>query len=150
MRYVLVKYQRLKLLVEDHEDISSLLPLLADIVDLESRVGAFFRDILNADHATGAALDQEAVELMEQIGYAIGGVPFTRYDAELYALDRKLDYDVLELHGNTGNSHAKKTDEREYEQINIRVEKPLKTLAVRHVCNSEHKNLTQYLSLIHI
>lgn len=97
--------------------------------------------LMSATPDQSAALEKEKQQLTSKIGYNIIGVPFTNHDAELYALDKKLDYTELHLEYVVNL-------EREHERINIDVEKPVKTLAVRHVNNSNHKNLAKYIEYL--
>ena len=134
MKYVLIKYKNIKLLVNDGCDMQPLIEHIRSIESLAEKVNGFYMKLINATQEDASALEKEKQQLTSKIGYKIIGVPFTNQDAELYALDKKLDYTELELNF-----------EREYQRINIDVEKPLKTLAVRHVNNSQFKNLAQYI-----
>lgn len=78
-----------------------LIDNLADIEALNDTVIAFYNNLMTAHEADSAAIEQRKNALESAIGYKIIGVPFTNSDAELYALDKRLDYEVLELHGNT-------------------------------------------------
>lgn len=134
MKYVLIKYKKIKLLVNEGCDMQPLIEHIRSIESLAEKVNGFYMKLINATQEDATALEKEKQQLTSKIGYKIIGVPFTNQDAELYALDKKLDYTELELNC-----------EREYQRINIDVEKPLKTLAVRHVNNSQFKNLAQYI-----
>lgn len=126
-------------------------PLLDNLVEIEmlaEKVNAFYKNLMSATKEDSTALEKQKRALVSKIGYNIIGVPFTNQDAQMYALDKKLDFEELELHGNLGNKNAMKETKCEFEHINIRVRKPLKTLAVKHVNNSDHKNLTQYIEYL--
>lgn len=141
MKYVLVKYKNIKLLVNEGCNMQLLLEQLQGIEALSGKVSGFYMDLMNATPEQSAAIEKEKQQLTSKIGYKIIGVPFTNHDAELYALNEKLEYTELQLER---DKHAV----MEYERINIDVEKPLKTLAVRHVNNSNHKNLTKYIEYL--
>lgn len=145
MKYVLIKYKNIKLLVNEGCDMQPLIEHLQDIEILSEKVNIFLSDFMNATPEQSAALEKEKQHLTSKIGYKIIGLPFTNNEAELYALDKKLDYEELQLEY---SAHARKTPEREYERININVEKPLKTLAVKHVNNSNHRNLAEYIEYL--
>ncbi|HHC7130694.1 TPA: hypothetical protein ACN37W_004529 [Vibrio parahaemolyticus] len=147
MKYVLVKYKKLKLLINEGCHSESLIENLTEIEQLNDEFESFCQNLLTASDDYAKALEQKKQQLISKIGYRIIGTPFTNHDAELYVLDKHIPYDVLKLHGNVGNENAVK-DNKEFEQINIRVEKPLKTLAVKHVNSSEHKSLTQYIEYL--
>lgn len=137
MKYVLIKYKNIKLLVHESCDMQPLIEHIQSIESLVEKVNGFYMNLINASQEEASALEKEKQQLISKIGYKIIGVPFTNQDAELYALDKKLDYTELELNC-----------EREYQRLNINIEKPLKTLAVRHVNNSQFKNLAQYIEYL--
>jgi uncharacterized metal-binding protein len=110
MKYVLIKYKEIKMLVNEGLSMQPLIENLIQIEALNKKVIQFHANLLNATSEQGKVLQKEVTELTSKIGYKIIGVPFTNHDAELYALDKKLDYAVLELHGNTGKSNAAKDD----------------------------------------
>lgn len=137
MKYVLIKYKNIKLLVNEGCDMQPLIEHIQSIESLVEKVNGFYMNLINASQEEASALEKEKQQLTSKIGYKIIGIPFTNQDAELYALDKKLDYTELELNC-----------EREYQRLNIDIEKPLKTLAVRHVNNSQFKNLAQYIEYL--
>lgn len=141
MKYVLIKHKNLKLLIDEELQMQPLLVHLHEIEALADKVKEFYRNLLSASPHQIEKLEQERAILLSKIGYKIIGVPFTAHDAELYALDKKLEYTELQL------ANEKQVD-IQYERINIDVEKPLKTLAVRHVNNSSHKNLAKYIEYL--
>lgn len=144
MKYVLVKYKSIKLLINEGCSIEPLLANIAEIDLLENKVNQFYSNLLHADQNDAATLEAEKRHLTSKIGYNIIGVPFTNQDAELYALDKKIEYTVLQLE----NGEQINMPTIEYERINIDVEKPLKTLAVKHVNNSNHANLAKYIEYL--
>lgn len=137
MKYVLIKYKNIKLLVNEVCDMKPMLEQLPNIEALAEKVSGFYMNLMNVNQEQSSALEKEKQQLTSKIGYKIIGVPFTNQDAELYALDKKLEYTEFQLNVDI-----------EYERINIDVEKPLKTLAVRHVNNSTHKNLAKYIEYL--
>lgn len=130
MKYVLIKYKNMKLLVHEGVDIQPLIQHLSDIEALALDVESFYLNLLSATKDDGAALTERARKLTSKIGYKIIGVPFTSHDAELYALDKKLDYEVLELHGNTGKANAAKEDRKD-SHVHMRVTREQKTIWVK-------------------
>lgn len=137
MKYVLIKYKKIKLLVNEWCDMQPLIEQLQSIEALAEKVNDFYINLMNVTQEQCSALEKEKQQLISKIGYKIIGVPFTNQDAELYALDKKLKYREFQIN-----------EDIEYERININVKKPLKTLAVRHLKNSEHKNLAKYIEYL--
>ncbi len=136
MKYVLVKYKDIKLLINEGCSAEALIKHIAEIEELSKRLENFYLNVFNANADEVPAIEYERRQLISKIGYKITGEPFTNEDAELYALNEKLDYTEL---------HLEAPPRKEYERINIDVEKPIKTLAVKHVNNSQYKNLAQYI-----
>lgn len=134
MKYNLLKHKNMKLLISDECSREILLTYLPEIEALGEKVSHFYANLMHATNDDAASIEAEKKLLLSKIGYNIIGLPFSNHDAELYALDKKLAYKELQL--------------IEYERINIDVEKPLKTLAVRHINNSEHKNLAKYIEYL--
>lgn len=97
MKYVLVKYKNIKLLINEGLHVQPLIENLSEIELMAEKVVVFYKNMLNATKEDGKKLDQEKAALMSKIGYKIIGVPFTNHDAELYAIDKKLDYESLVL-----------------------------------------------------
>ena len=97
MRYTLIKHNDLKLLINEGCDIAPLLQHLEEIISLNSEYKSFYQNILNAQASEGKALEEKARNLVSKIGYKIIGTPFSMHDALLYALDKKLAFDELEL-----------------------------------------------------
>lgn len=97
MRYVLVKHKNIKLLVNESCDMQPLLEQLQSIEALSEKVNSFYINLINATQEKSTALEKEKQQITSKIGYNIIGVPFTNHDAELYALDKKLDYTELNL-----------------------------------------------------
>ena len=95
MHYVLVKYKHIKLLINEGCDSQPLLKHLADIEALYAKVAQFYENLMTVDSAEGAQLDKEKRQLISKIGYNITGVPFTNQDAELYAINNKLEFNEL-------------------------------------------------------
>lgn len=134
MKYNLLKHKNMKLLISDECSREILLTYLPEIEALAKKVSHFYANLMHATNDDAASIEAEKKLLLSKIGYNIIGLPFSNHDAELYALDKKLNYKILQL--------------IEYERINVDVEKPLKTLAVRHINNSEHKNLAKYIEYL--
>lgn len=120
MKYVLIKYKNIKLLINEGVQIQPLLSHLSEIENLASRVNEFHKNILTAKKNDGALLEKEAAALISKIGYKIIGTPLSNHDAELYALNKKLEYSELELHGNTGKTNAAKVEAKD-SHIHMRV-----------------------------
>lgn len=139
MKYVLIKFKNLKLLVHEGIQIDSLISELKEIELLTEKVNNFYANLITATKEQGAALDKERQALTSKIGYKIIGVPFTNQDAELYALDKKLDYEVLELHGNTGRANAMQGDQKKESQIQIRVTTKQKAIWVKEAMRNKMK-----------
>lgn len=130
MKYTLIKYNDLKLLINELQDARPLISMLPEIEDFAKEVSGFYGDLLNATDADAQAMEAKKKALLKKIGYSIIGVPFSNHDAELYALDKQLDYDVLELHGNTGKTHAAKEETKD-SHIQMRVTQAQKAAWVK-------------------
>ena len=144
-KYVLLEYRNLKLLIDEECSLEPFLAHSNEIETLAKETKYFYAHMLKFTEDEVANIETKRRDLISKVGYDIIGVPFSPHDAELYAQHHKLDYTVLELGDHT---HTNKIAEREHERINIDVEKPLKTLAVHHVNNSYHKNLTEYIEYL--
>lgn len=97
MKYVLIKHKDVKLLVNEGLHMQPLLCHLHEIEILAEKVNELHRNLLNATKEKAQQLEHEARELTSKIGYKIIGVPFTNHDAELYAINKQLDFETLEL-----------------------------------------------------
>ena len=105
MTHVLIKYRGLKLLVHIAHDTNRLLPHLPAIKahadrykELLDRFGRV--QIYDNSEEEAAAMDawREGLDhVWHQIGYHIVGFPFDKKDARMYALNRGLAYEELEL-----------------------------------------------------
>lgn len=137
MKYVLIKFKNLKLLVHEGIQIDNLISELKDIELLAEKVNNFYANLITATKEQGAALDKEKQALITKIGYKIIGVPFTNHDAELYALDKKIDYEVLKLHGNNGRTNAMQGDQKKESQIQMRVTTKQKTIWVKEAMRNK-------------
>lgn len=107
----LIKYKDVKLLITKTEGDASLLTSnIEAIEELDKRVKAFYLSQMSPDADSEVRAIEAEREKLSHVRDELGliGVPFDNHDAELYALDRRLDYEILELHGNTGNQNASK------------------------------------------
>lgn len=144
MKYVLIKYKGLKLLINDGLHTQPLIDNLLAIESLAEKVNDFYANLMTATKQQGEALEKEKQALTSKIGYKIIGVPFTNHDAELYALDKKLDYEVLELHGMAGRANATKEIKKE-SQIHMRVTTEQKAFWVKEAMKNKMK-LTEWIT----
>lgn len=97
MKYVLIKHKNLKLLVNEGLPIQPLVENLAEIEQLAKEVSEFYKNLLNATDSEAKELQSRVNSLISKIDYKVIGVPFTNQDAELYALNKQLQFDELEL-----------------------------------------------------
>lgn len=97
MKYVLIKYKKLNLLINEGLNSKPLIEHLEEIELLNKEVICFYKNMLNADDESSKKITKKQQTLISKIGYKIIGVPFTNHDAELYAIDKELDYQILEL-----------------------------------------------------
>lgn len=144
MKYILVKYKNLKLLINEGLQMQSLIEHLNEIESLAVEVNGFYTNLLTATKEQGAALEKKKQALIAKIGYNIIGVPFTNHDAELYALDKKLNYEVLVLHGNTGKANASK-EHKKQSHIQMRVDTEQKARWVKQSLKHKMK-LAQWIT----
>lgn len=143
MEYVLVKYQQLKILVEEDANIETLIENLQDLVALDEDVSLFYKNLLTARPEQIASLEKRQKALIKKIGGKVIGKPFDNVDAELYALDKQLNYDVLQLHGNTGKANAA-GDLPADAQMQIRLNTSLKNKYVKQA-QKEGLKLSQWV-----
>lgn len=118
------------MLVNEGVDSQPLISHLADIEKLSEDVNGLYINALDATQEEASKIEKQRRKLTSEIGYNIIGVPFTNHDAELYALDKGLDYTVLELHGNTGKPNAAK-DETKDSYVHMRVSRGQKAAWVK-------------------
>ena len=144
MKYVLVKYKTLKLLINEGLPMQPLIDHLNDIVELEKKVKDFYANLLNETRESGLALKKEQQALISTIGYTIIGMPFDNKDPELYALDKRLEYEVLELHGNVGNNNSAKEIKKD-SHIQMRVSREQKAGWVKQA-QREGLKLTEWIT----
>lgn len=130
MKYVLVKYKKLKLLINEGLPMQPLIDHLQDVVELKDRQQDFYANLVGGTEDDCAAFERSRSDLVRKIGYIIVGTPFDDRDAELYALDKGLDYSILELHGNTGKANAAKEVKKD-SHIQMRVSREQKALWVK-------------------
>ena len=97
MKYVLIKHEKLKLLINEELHMQPLIDNLLEIKELSDKVTKLFKNAMNATDEKISNLDKQREHLKSKIGYKIIGVPFSAHDAELYALNNKLEYTELEL-----------------------------------------------------
>ena len=97
MKYVLIKHGKLKLLINEELHMQPLIDNLLEIKELSDKVTNLFKNAMNATDEKINSLDKQREHLKSKIGYKIIGVPFSNHDAELYALNNKLEYTELEL-----------------------------------------------------
>jgi len=97
MKYVLIKHKNLKLLINQGLHMQPLIDNLLELENLADRVTKLYKNVLNATDKEINNLEKQKEALTSKIGYKIIGVPFSSHDAELYALNNKLEYTELEL-----------------------------------------------------
>lgn len=144
MKKVLIKYKNIRLLI--NESASELfIKNIENIEKLQILVDAFYKNILNSSHDASVEIDllkTQLSEFVEQSG--VIGTPFDSRDAYLYALDRKLDFEILELHGNVGKKNAKKEDVKT-SSVQIRIEDEMKEKWNEKSKREGFKNLTEFI-----
>jgi hypothetical protein len=144
MKYVLVKYKGIKLLINEGLHMQPLLDSLQEIEVLAEKVNNFYQNIINKKKEDGKKLEDEKSVLISKIGYKIIGVPFSNHDAELFALDKSLDYEILELHGNTGKTNASKSDSKN-SHVHMRVTQEQKSAWVNQA-QSQNLKLAEWIT----
>lgn len=90
----ILKYNKLSLLIENDEiDISELLPMIPLIEEMDDEIRKSMRDFEYSPRY------HDLVKILEPIKekYGIASSPFLMRDAELWCLDKKLKYQILEL-----------------------------------------------------
>lgn len=144
MKYVLIKYKNVKILVSEGVPMQPLLDHLSDIESLQDAVEELYKDMLNVTQQEIAKLETMRTDLTSKIGYKIIGHPFTNQEAELYAYDKQLDFETIELHGNTGKTNAAK-DETKESHIHMRTTSSQKAEWVKKAQKSNLK-LTEWIT----
>lgn len=97
MGFVLIKYRDIKMLAGGDVDISAITANLKEINELNSCLKALRKGSLNASPDDVARYDDKRDAIIKKIGFAIIGAPFTTDDAEIFARDRQIDYDEVEI-----------------------------------------------------
>ena len=95
---ILIKYRDIKLLVNADSDMQLFIDNKDKIVALNEAMKAFTRDLLNQSTEDVNRIDKLKEELSEFVQMTdVIGFPFNMQDAELYALDKQIEYQVLEI-----------------------------------------------------
>lgn len=98
MKMVLIKYKEMSILVDESASLELFTANIDAFYDLDIAVKELYKNLLNAtkqDTDNIAIMRKNLKPFSDEL--KVIGTPFDNYDAELYALDRKIDYDVLEL-----------------------------------------------------
>lgn len=98
MEMVLIKYRDLNLLVDPDSDMQDLLANVDEIQEFQRVRNRNLEGMLNISQEEWQeekALQESLQALKEKMG--IIGYPFDNHEAELFALNRKIDYEELEL-----------------------------------------------------
>lgn len=98
---VLIKYKDLSILVDEDADTSIVIRTLPDILKLKAYTDACFSDIdkmMNVNDSDVISA-RDLRDKLKSFVFKTGaiGYPFDLHDAELFALDRKIEYTILEL-----------------------------------------------------
>ena len=94
----LIKFSDVKLLVDADISKELLIKNAKNICELNSLVNTLYRDALGADQFLLDEIKRKRNELDDFVVQSgVIGSPFDLHDAELYALDRNLEFEVLEL-----------------------------------------------------
>lgn len=140
---ILVKYKDLKLLIDKDCSETMLFDNLKKIYELFELEKAMLFDTpkiglsqFDVREEKRKALKAE-LEDFKRHSDAIG-CPFDMRDAELYALDRKIRYEVLELHGNILNENAAKEVKKE-SHLHLRIDADKKAAYVKQAQREKSK-----------
>lgn len=98
MKSSLIKYKNIKLLIDSGLPMAPLLENIEEIAALSNAVAEHYEDILSASASRTREIQQWRQKLISKVGYKIVGAAFTDQEAELYALDRGIEYEILELY----------------------------------------------------
>ncbi|MPX91415.1 hypothetical protein [Salinivibrio sp. VYel1] len=99
MQYTLLTHNELNLLFDAGADSGVVIAHIEEIQTLADEMNAFYENLLTASNEQATELEAKRQGLLKKIGFNIIGVPFTNHDAELYAVDRGLHVERLDLKG---------------------------------------------------
>lgn len=146
MSKVLLKYKELSILVDENADMELFTKNVEHIYRFFEQYKAYVSNLMDATEEDTRRLTQMKDELSEFIeDSGVIGAPFDNHDALLYALDRNVDYKVLEIHGNTGKANAAK-EEVKQSQIQMRVSTSQKAAWVK-AAQKEGVKLTEWITM---
>jgi hypothetical protein len=97
MDHVLLSYQDIKILASADCNMEAITRNLPRIVELHSRVVAYYKALMNTPKDAIQAMSDERDSLRIEIGGTLVGVPFSNQDAEMYALSNRIDFVQIEL-----------------------------------------------------
>lgn len=144
MKMTLIKYKALKLLVNENSHSALFLDNIEKIEALDVLTKEFVSDLLNPSQLIMDEINRLKNQLASFINMSgVIGFPFDNHDAELYAYDRKINFDILELHGNKGKQNAKKEEVKE-SKIQFRCDSSMKSAWVK-TANMEGMKLTEWI-----
>lgn len=94
----LIKYGDLKLLVDSDCDIQAFIDNKDKIIALNEAVNSFCADLMNQTKEDQMNIDRMKNNLSDFVQLSdVTGYPFDMRDAELYAINNGIDYDVIEI-----------------------------------------------------
>lgn len=98
MKKILLKYKDIKLLVNEDVDIQHFIDNKELIVQLHDAMNQFTTNLLNQSDDDAKKIDELKQKLAEFVMHSdVIGFPFHMKDAELYALDNNIEYEILEI-----------------------------------------------------
>jgi hypothetical protein len=85
MKYTLIKYKNIKLLINKKLSTQPIIDNLSEIERLHNNLLALEENSPNITSESIKLFEQRKKQLINKIGYSVIGIPFTNQDAELYA-----------------------------------------------------------------
>jgi hypothetical protein len=147
MNMTLIKYKELKILVDENMQSDIFTTNVQHIYRLFEAQNKLMQNMLNASDKDIRHIKQLKSELNQFIQQSkVIGYPFDNHDAELYALDRKINYTILEIHGNTGTANAAKAEVKQ-SQIQMRVSQEQKAKWVKQA-QKEGLKLSEWITRV--
>lgn len=147
MNMTLIKYKYLKILVDENMQSDMFTTNAQHIYRLFEAQNKLMQNMLNATDQEIRNIKQLKSELSSFIKQSkVIGYPFDNHDAELYAIDRKVNYQILEFHGNTGSANAAKSEVKQ-SQIQMRVSQEQKAKWVKQA-QKEGLKLSEWITRV--
>lgn len=95
---ILLKYKDISILISETVSLELFIENRKEIENLNSKVRHFHKNIVSMGEKENQEIEHLRVKLKDiSEEFEIIGSPFDNHDAELYALNNRIEYEILEL-----------------------------------------------------